>query len=173
MIESDENNKYSKVVNPDNSEINLFDIYNNLITNNLLKALSVFKKKVSFKVNYFKSPINSGAIARNLGATKAKGDLVAFLDSDVVLDKDYYEKLIRYFVDENNRIIYKTIKNLLEKNILVSPITLKNYLPDNENNIDNIKYLNQIKGSQLFVIGNLILKKYVILNLNHFYQSHK
>ena len=89
---------------------------NNLITNNLLKALSVFKKKVSFKVNYFKSPINSGAIARNLGATKAKGDLVAFLDSDVVLDKDYYEKLIRYFVDENNLIgIQGLDKSLIEK----------------------------------------------------------
>ena len=38
------------------------------------------------------------------------------------------------------------IKNLLDKNILVSPITLKNYLPDDDKK-DNIKYLNQIKDS--------------------------
>ena len=41
----------------------------------------------------------------------------------------------------------KKIKNLLEKNILVSPITLKNYLPDDKDNIDNVKYLQQIKDS--------------------------
>ena len=68
---------------------------NNLITKRLLKVISVFKK--SSEVHYLKSPINSGSIARNLGAIKAKGELVAFLDSDVVLDKDYYEKLINIF----------------------------------------------------------------------------
>ena len=90
---------------------------NHLITNNLLKVISFFKKKVSFEVHYLKSPINSGSIARNLGALKAKGELVAFLDSDVVLDKDYYEKLIKYFVNEKNIIgIQGLDKSLIEKN---------------------------------------------------------
>jgi Replicative DNA helicase len=67
-------------------------------------------------------------------------------------DNRNYEKISDFlhedhFVDENNKHIYKIIKNLLEKNILVSPITLKNYLPDDDNKIDNIKYLNQIKDS--------------------------
>ena len=52
-----------------------------------------------------------------------------------------------HFTDKNNRLIFKTIKNLLNKNILVSPITLKNYLEDNENKFDNVQYLNQIKDS--------------------------
>ena len=39
-----------------------------------------------------------------------------------------------HFVDETNKIIFTTIKNLLDKNILVSPITLKNYLPEDKNN---------------------------------------
>ncbi len=68
----------------------------------------------------------------------------------ILWDNRNYEKISDFltedhFVDENNKTIFKTIKNLLNKNILVSPITLKNYLP--ENNIDNIKYLNQIKDS--------------------------
>ena len=37
-----------------------------------------------------------------------------------------------HFVDETNKIIFSTIKNLLDKNILVSPITLKNYLPEDK-----------------------------------------
>ena len=32
------------------------------------------------------------------------------------------------FVDETNKVIFSTIKSLLDRNILVSPITLKNYL---------------------------------------------
>ena len=70
----------------------------------------------------------------------------------ILWDNRNYEKVSEFlteehFVDSNNQIIFKTIKNLLEKNILVSPITLKNYLPDDENKIDNVKYLNQIKDS--------------------------
>ena len=90
---------------------------NNLITKRLLKVISVFKKQVSFAVYYLKSPINSGSIARNLGAIKAKGELVAFLDSDVVLDNDYYEKLINYFLNDNNLVgIQGLDKSLIEKN---------------------------------------------------------
>ena len=36
-------------------------------------------------------------IARNIGAMKCNTDLVAFLDSDIVLFKDYYEKILNYF----------------------------------------------------------------------------
>ena len=69
----------------------------------------------------------------------------------ILWDNRNYEKITdfineEHFVDENNILIFKTIKNLLDKNILVSPITLKNYLPD-DNKKDNIKYLNQIKDS--------------------------
>ena len=69
----------------------------------------------------------------------------------ILWDNRNYEKISdfineEHFVDENNILIFKTIKNLLDKNILVSPITLKNYLPD-DNKKDNIKYLNQIKDS--------------------------
>ena len=71
-------------------------------------------------------------------------------------DNRSYEKIADFltedhFTDPNNKIIFSTIKKLLDKNILVSPITLKNYLNDNTNNgvndFDNFKYLNQIKDS--------------------------
>ena len=55
----------------------------------------------------------------------------------ILWDNRNYEKISDFlnedhFVDINNQLIFKTIKNLLEKNVLVSPITLKNYLPEDE-----------------------------------------
>ena len=54
----------------------------------------------------------------------------------------------KHFSNENNKKIYKIIKKLLDKNILVTPITLKNFLEENnEDDLDNFSYLNQIKDS--------------------------
>tara|TARA_B110001450_G_scaffold252281_1_gene273753 strand:- start:2331 stop:3341 length:1011 start_codon:yes stop_codon:yes gene_type:complete len=46
---------------------------------------------------YNKGPLNSGAVARNYGAAMVSTELVAFLDDDVVVDADYYEKIIDVF----------------------------------------------------------------------------
>ncbi len=70
----------------------------------------------------------------------------------ILWDNRNYEKVSdflneNHFVDETNKIIFSTIKNLLEKNVLVSPITLKNYLPDDNSNFNKLNYLNQLKDS--------------------------
>ncbi|GIR14050.1 MAG: hypothetical protein CM15mP24_2930 [Candidatus Pelagibacterales bacterium] len=70
----------------------------------------------------------------------------------ILWDNRNYEKISdflneNHFVDETNKIIFSTIKNLLDKNILVSPITLKNYLPEDNNNLNKVNYLNQLKDS--------------------------
>jgi len=67
-------------------------------------------------------------------------------------DNRNYEKIADllnqdHFTNTNNKIIFKTIQNLLDKNLLVSPITLKNHLENIDIKFDNIKYLNQIKDS--------------------------
>ena len=75
-----------------------------------------------------------------------------------------------HFVDETNKIIFSTIKNLLDKNILVSPITLKNYLPDDNNNLNKVNYLNQLKDSapstqNTYNYGKIIYDLYIKRNL--------
>ena len=67
-------------------------------------------------------------------------------------DNRNYEKISdlideSHFVDENHQIIFKKIKELLNKNILVSPITLKNYFSNDDFGVEMTKYLNQIKDS--------------------------
>ena len=59
---------------------------------------SEFDKKEIF-LYYFKNAENSGATARNLGAFHAKGDLIAFLDDDVILDANYYEEIEKVFLE--------------------------------------------------------------------------
>ena len=68
-------------------------------------------------------------------------------------DNRSYEKIAdflthEHFTDPNNQHIFSTIKKLLDKNILVTPITLKSYLnEDNDLDFDNSAYLNQIKDA--------------------------
>ena len=68
-------------------------------------------------------------------------------------DNRSYEKIAdflteEHFADEKNREIFKIIKKLLDKNILVTPVTLKNHLHENNlQGINSLTYLNQIKDS--------------------------
>ena len=68
-------------------------------------------------------------------------------------DNKSYEKIADFltddhFVNPRNKKIFSIIKQLLDKNILVTPITLKNYLEnENEDNFDHFKYLNTIKDA--------------------------
>ena len=52
-------------------------------------------------------------------------------------DNRTYEKIADFliedhFADFNNKKIFKVIKKLLDQNILVTPITLKNYLEEKD-----------------------------------------
>ena len=60
---------------------------------------NIIEKYSSNEVNvsYHKGALNSGAVARNHGASLVSTELVAFLDDDVILDTDYYEKVIDVF----------------------------------------------------------------------------
>ena len=71
----------------------------------------------------------------------------------ILWDNRSYEKISDFlnedhFADNNNRNIYKIIKKLLNNNVLVTPVTLKNHLQENESQgINYLTYLNQIKDS--------------------------
>lgn len=48
-------------------------------------------------LKYIKSSRRSSAIARNIGAMRARGDILIFLDDDVILDKKYIEKILKVY----------------------------------------------------------------------------
>jgi glucosyl-dolichyl phosphate glucuronosyltransferase len=95
----------------------------------IIKNLENQFKKQNVFLYYFKNSINSGAIARNLGASKAKGDLIAFLDDDVILDANYYEEIEKVFLEYPDVLgvhgynkltinAYQEMKNSFSKSLL-------------------------------------------------------
>ena len=66
------------------------------------------------KIIILDSPKNSGAIARNIGVKNSNTDIVAFLDSDVILDKDYYSILIKYLYKDENILAIQGDKSLVD-----------------------------------------------------------
>ena len=95
-----------------------------------------------------KIPSNDEKINQTFSNIEAEVALIGCL----LWDNRNYEKISDFldethFVDENHQLIYKKIKELLNKNILVSPITLKNYISEIDFGTEITKYLNQIKDS--------------------------
>ena len=107
----------------------------------------------------------------NLSNTEAELALIGC----ILWDNRNYEKVSdflsqEHFVDETNKIIFSTIKNLLDKNVLVSPITLKNYLPEDNDELNKVNYLNQLKDSapstqNTYNYGKIIYDLHVKRNL--------
>ena len=58
------------------------------------------KKGIIFR--YFKKEKPSLARSKNLGAKKSQGEIILFLDDDVVLEKDYLENLVKVWEREEN-----------------------------------------------------------------------
>ena len=65
-------------------------------TNILRNNVNDFKLNNNINIRILSSPKNR-AIARAIGASVSVGEIIAFLDSDVILDKNYYKTLINYF----------------------------------------------------------------------------
>ena len=100
-------------------EVILVDNNINKFESILLHDLVVQSCYSNLNIRILKSPKNSGAIARNIGAKSSKGDIVAFLDSDVILDPDYYKVLIDYFSNRKDLIAIQGVdKALIESQII-------------------------------------------------------
>jgi glycosyltransferase involved in cell wall biosynthesis len=53
-----------------------------------------YKNKINFKYNLFKSSLT---VARNLGIKESEGDIILFLDDDVILDCEYVYNIVFIF----------------------------------------------------------------------------
>ena len=103
--------------------------------------------------------------ARNLGLDMATGDYIAFVDSDDVLAKDYFEVLLRDMVEQNVDIVYCNIIDIDEQgNPLMAngAIKEKERLQDLESILNNCVYK---KGRNYFVIYASLIKKELLSNI--------
>ena len=95
----------------------------NIETEKLHNIVEEFKINSKIDIKLLKSTKNSGAIARNMGAKVSRGDIVAFLDSDVVLDNDYYLILMEYFYNNQDLIAIQGA----DRSLIESQSKVKNY----------------------------------------------
>lgn len=71
----------------------------------ICKRYEVKFKDSGIKLSYFKNPKErSAAIARNFGINIVKGEIVLFLDSDVILYPEYVEKILEVFKNNPNAV---------------------------------------------------------------------
>tara|TARA_B100000795_G_scaffold119635_1_gene89034 strand:- start:220 stop:1230 length:1011 start_codon:yes stop_codon:yes gene_type:complete len=108
----------SQTIKP--SEVVIID--NNDSLEYRISVQEIIKKHAikEIKYTYNKGLINSGAVARNHGASLVATELVAFLDDDVVLDNDYYEKVIYVFESDNEVVGVQGLDRALVENYVVN-----------------------------------------------------
>ena len=119
--------------------------------------------------------LNSSQISSNREDNYSNTDAELAVIGCILWDNKNYEKVSdflneNHFVDETNKIIFSTITKLLDKNVLVSPITLKNYLPEDNEKLNKVNFLNQIKDStpsthNTYNYGRIVYDLYIKRNL--------
>ena len=127
----------STIINQTINDIELICI-NDGSTDNSLNILNQLKKKHDFIKIYSQYNQGSGK-ARNLGIKKAKGEYIAFLDSDDrFVDKDALEKMYNAAVKHNADMVSANLKG----------ITVKNELVNNNDGVERFTEEKIISGSE-------------------------
>ncbi|MBR9678276.1 MAG: glycosyltransferase [Nanoarchaeota archaeon] len=79
------------------------------------------KKAKKFKVKVLEGKGKGRAHARNLGVSKAKNPILAFLDADAVADKEWLKNLLKNFEkQEVKAVVGKVIHTSKKKNLLTT-----------------------------------------------------
>ncbi len=81
------------------SEVLVVDSSDTTETQELIESLC---PEASFPLRYVPSDIRSAARQRNLGAELAAGDLLVFMDDDVLLTPEFMEELVRPFYEDRD-----------------------------------------------------------------------
>lgn len=85
------------------------------------------------KVIVVKNPRKGACSARNYGVSLSKGKYICFLDNDVLIEEDFFDKTILYFSDEN-----------------IGAVTCAGYLMNDGKQIDGVKLLDFKRGFPRF-----------------------
>lgn len=88
------------------SEVIIVDDSNNEETKILVEQLHnhFLKRRIKLRHIMPKESPKSISRARNLGAKKAEGDIIVFLDDDVVIDRNYLKEIMQVFKDKSGAI---------------------------------------------------------------------
>ena len=123
------------------------------------KSVNILKKHNDKRIKYFKSKkkINLG-LARKKALSKAKGDFIAFLDTDDIWKKNKLNKQLKFFNDEK---IGFTITNSIFFNKFKSK-----YFYSSKRNFEK-KVFNKLIENYFISFDTVIIKSIYLKKLNH------
>ena len=70
-----------------------------------IKLIKQYQKKMNINIYFEKGKLRSPANARNIGITKAKGNMVVVADADAFFEKDFTRKLVTAFKENKENLI--------------------------------------------------------------------
>ncbi|MGB9743308.1 MAG: glycosyltransferase family 2 protein [Minisyncoccales bacterium] len=80
------------------NEIIIVDNSNNNETEKMIETKKEIFKKRGIPIKYIKNPReNSLTLARNIGVKNSFGEIILFLDDDVILNKNYIEEILKIY----------------------------------------------------------------------------
>ena len=99
-------------------------------------SVSLIKQYADPRIRLFSTPENAGAgAARNVSLENAKGQYIAFIDSDDVWESNYLEEMIGFLESKNEALVYcnyarcdENLKPVLEDFKADIPVTFNNIL---------------------------------------------
>lgn len=97
--------KLSLCINALNKQTYPSDLYEIIVVDNCSATIHIEKLKEinkDYKITLLTEPKLSSYAARNLGLLHAKGEYIAFTDSDCIPETDWIEKSMEFFNNNNN-----------------------------------------------------------------------
>lgn len=128
-------------------------------------------EKINTDIKYLRNPRHqSAAVARNVGVENAIGDIILFLDSDMILYEEFIEKIFEVFKDNShalgvqgwiiNKIEYNKIINFIH--LLLAKIFYKGHYSKNSCKFTEYPItLSKIINCEWMCGGNMALKRNV------------
>jgi glucosyl-dolichyl phosphate glucuronosyltransferase len=140
----------------ENAEVEIV-VVNNNSRDNTAEAVEIAAKKSRWPLVYLFEKQQGLSYARNTGIKNAKGDVLAFIDDDVIPEKDWLEGLRRCFAETNADVVAGRIEMLWKcekpewfSNEITGPIISQNLGPERK------KWTNQ---KQPMIGANMAFKK--------------
>ena len=123
-------------------------------TDDSLKVLKEYEK-IDSRIKVIDISHKGISFARNVGLDCAKGDYIAFIDSDDWIHKQYFEVLMHYIKISDAKIVSVLCKNvsdnIIDENVETSKMKYKKYIND--------KALNDL-DIRIIIRGKLFCREY-------------
>lgn len=123
---------------------------------NLIKRRENEFKEKDIRLRYIRNKKEKSlTMARNIGVETAMGDIILFLDDDVVLDKKYIKEILKVYEKNPNALgVQGLIEGLKKGNIFILMFNKLFYLGFNEKN--RCRVLPSFNNTRAFFVDKII-----------------